>query len=339
MIFSVAAGSAAQFRAAGVAVNRSLPPPLMRAFGSPLQFAAEKFYDGRPNKKHGGGVSQVPGYYRRQFGDAMVTAISDGHLGNGAEILQGVTEERKAEILRETFRDPLDRLALNCFVIQQGGRTALVDAGASGFQPSTGRLLANLAAAGIAPEQVDTILLTHLHPDHVLGVMADGKPVFPNASLHVHENDHAFWHKDEARAATPEGFRVFFDIARGACAVYGERFSTFKDGEVFPGVQAVPLPGHTPGHTGYQVGEGEQALLIWGDIFHIPEIQVRHPEANLVFDVDPQLGVQTRQRTLDRVATDRLMVAGMHLAFPAFSHVGRSAGGYVLVPEFWQSMA
>jgi glyoxylase-like metal-dependent hydrolase (beta-lactamase superfamily II) len=282
-------------------------------------------------------MRQGPGFYRRRVGDAVVTALSDGWLDGSTDIVVGIDEAEKASVMGRHFRNvgPL-RLALNSFLIAREGRLALVDAGGGpNFNPATGKVAGNLAAAGHAPGEIDTVLITHLHPDHVLGLLDDaGGARYPNATLRMHAAEHAHWHSDAAKAATPEPFQPFFDVARNVCAAYARRVSLHEDGEVFPGVSAVPLPGHTPGHSGYRVA-GEEDLLIWGDIFHIPELQARHPDTRIVFDVDPERAAATRGATLRSAADKRLLVAGMHLCFPAFSHVREESAGYALVPELW----
>jgi glyoxylase-like metal-dependent hydrolase (beta-lactamase superfamily II) len=282
-------------------------------------------------------MQQAACFYRRSLGETLVTTLSDGYLDGSTDIVQGITRERKSEIMRGTFRDlsPL-RLALNGFLVQRNDRLALVDAGGAAMNPGTGKLLGRLRAAGHTPDEIDTVLISHLHPDHILGLVnSEGKPAYPKARIHVHEVEHAHWHSDAAKEACPEPFRMFFDMARTICAAYPGRVETFSGGEVFPGVTSVALPGHTPGHSGYQVNDSEN-LLIWGDIFHVPELQVRHPECSIVFDVNPELAVRTRRDTLARAAAERLLVAGMHLNFPAFAHVAQEADGFALVPEAWR---
>jgi len=229
---------------------------------------------------------------------------------------------------------------LNCFVIERDWHTALVDTGGGGMAPSCGKLMENLRAAGYTPEAIDTVLITHLHPDHVGGAAdAAGQAAFPNAILQVHQADIDFWVHSDMRERVPEPARVFFDMARAGVAAYAQagRLKPFTGGEVFPGVQAVPLPGHTPGHSGYELVGDDETLLIWGDVFHVPEVQTRHPEATLgPFDVDQAQAAATRAAVLKRAVEEKLLVAGMHLHFPAFSHVVAHETGYGLLPEMWQ---
>lgn len=282
---------------------------------------------------------QVAGLYHRQVGDIVVTALNDGHQDVAMSTVLGIPEPEAVAMLHAAFRPAPRRTTVNCFVIRSGGRVALVDTGCGPAKPTVGCMAANLAAAGIAPAQVDTLLMTHLHPDHVGGLTdAAGTVLFPQAALRLHADELAYWHDDVAmmRVADPARRQFFFGDARARVAPYRERIGTFTQGEVFPGVTAVPLPGHTPGHTGFLVASGGDSLLIWGDIVHVQELQVPRPEVTMMVDVDPPQAVATRRRIFDQVATDRLAIAGMHLHFPGLAHLARLAdGSHALVPDAW----
>jgi glyoxylase-like metal-dependent hydrolase (beta-lactamase superfamily II) len=201
----------------------------------------------------------------------------------------------------------------------------------------------NLEAAGVAPAQIDTVLLTHMHPDHSNGLSdASGRPLFPNAELTMHAAELAFWHDDAAMAKADEASRQRnFQAARDQAAPYRQsgRVRTFEGGEVLPGVTAMPFPGHTPGHTGYLVASGGDSLLIWGDIIHVPEIQIPRPEVTMAFDIDPAQAQATRRRVFDMVASDKLAFAGMHMHFPGAGHLVRHGGTYAVLPEHWSQSA
>ena len=281
---------------------------------------------------------QVPGIYRHRVGDAVVTAISDGGINFPLAALQNIAPDEAQARLTAAGRTATHMTAINAFAVQTAARTVLIDTGAGPYMgPTGGRMLANLAAAEIAPEQVDVILMTHLHSDHTGGLLdASGKPVFPNAELFVPEPDAVFW-LDEARAAVvPEAARGHFDIARAVAAAYGARLRLFTGGEPVAGITAVPLPGHTPGHTGYRIGSGADSLLIWGDILHLQDIQCRRPEVTPVFDNDPAAATATRRAVLARAADERLVVAGMHMHFPAFARIVRDGDAYAVQPIAWQ---
>ncbi len=282
-------------------------------------------------------IQQVAGCCHRQVGDILVTALNDGHQDAPLTSMAGIATEEAAALLQAAFRPVPRRTAVNGFLIRSGGRTALVDAGCGPIKPTTGRLAANLAAAGVAAEAIDTVLMTHLHPDHFGGLTGPGgAPLFPAATLRLHEAEQAHWQDDAAmEREDPARRAAFFGGARARLAAYADRTSPFTSGEVFPGVTAIPLPGHTPGHTGFMVASGGKSLLIWGDIVHVPEVQVPRPEATMAVDVDPAQAAATRRRIFDQVATDRQAIAGMHLHFPAFAHLARDGAGYRLVPDAW----
>lgn len=284
---------------------------------------------------------QVPGVYHRKIGEIVVTCISDGHLDGSMAVIQNIAPEEAAAMLRAAFRPVPRRTAVNCFLIHSGGRLALVDNGCGTAMAATGgRLFDNLAAAGIRPEDVDTVLQTHCHPDHSNGLSdAEGNRRFPNAELAMHAAELAFWHDDAAMAKADETSRARnFQAARDQVAPYRKAgaLRTFEGGEVFPGVTAMPFPGHTPGHTGYLIASGGESLLIWGDIIHVPEIQIPRPEVTMAFDIDPRQAEATRRRVFDMVAADGLLWAGMHMHFPGLSRLVRHPDGrFAPVPEAW----
>lgn len=282
---------------------------------------------------------QIKGVYRRRIGDIVVTAISDGMLERTHEMMLNVSEEEGRRHLAAAFRTAFV-LSINAFLIHSGDRLALVETGSGNYLgASAGHLLANLAAANVNPADIDTILLTHMHPDHSAGLtdLATGKAHYPSAELVVHENEPRHWFDDAAMArGTEREKRLMFQQAREQTAPYLKRMRTFTKGDVFPGVTAIPIHGHTPGHTGYLVESAGERLLIWGDVVHMPEVQVPRPEVSMVVDTDPAAAAAARRRTFDMAASERLLVTGMHLHFPGFAHVARDGGSYRLVPEAWQ---
>jgi glyoxylase-like metal-dependent hydrolase (beta-lactamase superfamily II) len=283
-------------------------------------------------------AAQIPGVYRRRIGDIVVTAISDGYLDGAYEFLRNIEPQEAERLLKDAYRPAPPRISVNAFVIHSGGRVALVDTGsADSMGPTLGHLPKHLAAAGIEPASLDTILLTHMHPDHSNGLTGpNGAARFPHVELVVAERDVDHWHDDAAMAAATERQKLrFFQWAREQIKPYQSRRRDAR-GEVFPGVTALPFPGHTPGHTGYLVASKGEQLLSWGDILHVPDVQTRRPDVFMEPDTDPRAAVATRQRVFDMVATDRLLAAGMHMHFPGFLNLNRRpGGGYELVPELW----
>lgn len=281
---------------------------------------------------------QPPGIHHRQVGDITVTALNDGMFTGGFNFLANVPEAEAEQMHRERFRAIPPRLAVNNFLLWSGGRLVLIDTGCgSAMGPDMGKLIGNLAALGVQPGDINAVLCTHLHPDHIGGLVdGAGAAVFPNAEMVVHEADLAFWGADATLAgATNDMDRGFVTLARSAIAAYANRTRVLSKGEAFAGITIVPEPGHTPGHSGWMITSGAETLLVWGDIVHMPGIQFARPEAHMGFDVDGGQAIATRKRIMDMVATDRLRVAGMHLDFPCFGHVARSGDGFAFIPEVW----
>jgi glyoxylase-like metal-dependent hydrolase (beta-lactamase superfamily II) len=285
---------------------------------------------------------QTPGVHHFAFGDIVVTALNDGMLGAPMlDFFDFVTNvpRREAEAMhRAAFLAVPPRLAVNCYLVYLADRLVLIDGGCGAvFGPSLGRLAGNLAALGVKPADIDTVLVTHLHPDHVGGLVdAGGQAVFPNAELVVHAVESAYWSDPAVLAAAPEGQeQQAVRLSLATIAAYRDRTRSVTGGEVLGGVTAVPAPGHTPGHTGWLIASGGDGLLVWGDIVHLPGLQFARPDAGMAFDVDGALAIATRRRILDMAATDRLCVAGMHMDFPGFGHVVRAGSGYAFIGEPW----
>ncbi|MCT8160629.1 MBL fold metallo-hydrolase [Pseudoruegeria sp. SHC-113] len=287
-------------------------------------------------------AADVTRAYRFTVGEARVTALLDGFV----DLQPGMIAPYDAAQLDAGLAAAQQRrhgggvrIPVNAFVIEEAGRTVLVDAGTAGLMgPTLGALPAALASVGITPEQVDLVAATHLHPDHVGGLLAaDGSATFPNAEVAVGEVEYGFWHDDAILAAVPEGNRPFFQMARASLAPYADRLIRFQsEAEILPGLRSLPLPGHTPGHAGFLLQSGEEQLLFWGDTVHITALQFAHPEVSIVFDADPAQVLQTRLAMFDRAVADDLLVTGSHLDFPGLGKVRGAAAGYAYQPTPWQ---
>ena len=282
---------------------------------------------------------QIPGVYHRRVGDIVVTALSDGFLDGSLEVLRNISQDEARQILTDNFR-PARRTPVNAFLVYSAGRLALIETGSGNYLlPTAGKLLENLRAAGVAPADIEAVLLTHMHPDHSAGLtdMETGKLNYPNAELVVHENEPRHWFDDAKMAsATERAKKLYFQAAREQTTPYKGRTRLFTAGEVFPGVTAIPRPGHTPGHTTFLISSGKEQLLIWGDIVHVPEVQTARPEVCMEFDTDADAAATQRRKVFDMVATDRLLVTGMHMHFPGFAHLVRRGTGYQLIPAAWE---
>lgn len=284
--------------------------------------------------------TQVPGYYRTMVGEFELTALFDGRFGLDVGLLKNASADTIAALLAAQLKSgPQVQTAVNAYLINTGKQLLLVDTGAAtAFGPTLGQVLHNLKAAGYAPEQVDAVLLTHLHADHVAGLLgADGKPVFPNATVHAAKADADFWLPAEALAKADEGAKPFFQMAQSRTAPYiaAGRWKLFSDdAEIAPGITAQALPGHTPGHSGFLLASGQSKLLIWGDIIHNAATQFANPDIAIAFDIDPAQAVATRKAVLAAAADEALVVAGAHLPFPGIGQVRAvAADRYEWIPQ------
>ncbi|MGO4908331.1 MBL fold metallo-hydrolase [Pseudorhodobacter sp. W20_MBD10_FR17] len=222
-------------------------------------------------------------------------------------------------------------IPINAFLYQTAGRNVLID---SGLGPSSdaGHLQQLLAAANVSPAQIDTVFCTHLHPDHIGGLLDDGACVFANAQLYLHREEVAFWGADALYAAAPAPFKAVIDGARAVLAGYASRIVLFEDGaEIAPEAFVMHLPGHTPGHSGLQLGPvGHAQVMLWADIVHASTLQLAQVDVGVVFDADPGQAQATRRAILQRVADSDILLAGGHL--PGIGRIERTAEGYRFAP-------
>jgi glyoxylase-like metal-dependent hydrolase (beta-lactamase superfamily II) len=281
---------------------------------------------------------QAPGFYRHRIGDIVVTALNDGVLNESVGVLRGIDGKHAARVLVEAFLSPTPVLTINAFLLQSAGTCILIDAGCgTGMGPETGRMAANLHHTGVAPADITIVLLTHMHPDHIGGLLGpDGEALFPNARILVPDADAAVFLDPVIAGNVPDGVKPVFAKARAVAAAYAGRFDRFGTAATLPAfVMAVPLPGHSPGHTGYRVASGGQALLIWGDVVHVPGIQFSHPEVGMVFDADPELAKRTRRDAFAEAMRTGELIAGMHMPFPGFGHIAAAGSAFAFIPVLW----
>jgi glyoxylase-like metal-dependent hydrolase (beta-lactamase superfamily II) len=270
----------------------------------------------------------------QRVGDSTITAISDGYLSASLDFLSNIDPSEASRMQSDAGQKEASAVHINCYVVRRAGRTILIDGGAGGIKQWGGCLRTNLSLAGIEPSKIDTILLTHAHPDHVGGLVdSAGQITFPNAELVAHQREVKFWQDDGNLSRANERARGNFLIARQVFDGYRDQLRTFDTGEVLPGIRAMPLPGHTDGHSGYLLESHDQSLLVWGDIVHFPHIQIKRPDVSIAFDQDASLAAATRSRLLDLVSSEGFLIAGMHLGELGFARIKRMGGSYGLLYE------
>ena len=268
----------------------------------------------------------------RQIGDFEVIALSDGNMSASLDLLSGITTTDAGEIQRSAGVTDPGNLHIYGYLIRGRGRTILVDSGTGGANNVGGQLAGHLQDFGVVPQAVDTLLLTHAHPDHIGGLLNEaGDAVYPNAQLYLHPNEVAFWQDDERLAQANERAQRNFIRARRTVAVYGERVHLLDDKPIVEGIRPVALPGHTPGHTGYRIDSPQESLIIWGDIVHFPYIQTAQPDVSIAFDIDPEQAKASRKRILAQAVQEKLLVAGMHFGGSGFARVIPEGQGYRMV--------
>lgn len=286
--------------------------------------------------------TQAPGYYRLMLGQFEVTALSDGTVDLPADKLLSHAPEKTTQALARSFLTTPVETSVNAYLVNTGSKLVLIDTGAGGlFGPTLGKLVDNLKASGYRPEDVDDVLITHLHPDHVGGLVANGVPAFPNAVVHADQRDADFWLSQANLDSAPEASKGFFQGAMASMNPYVKagKFRPFTgSAELLPGVRSYASPGHTAGHASFVVESQGQKLLLVGDLIHVAAVQFAQPAVTIGFDSDAKAAAAMRGKVFTQAAKDGMLVGASHIQFPGLGRLRAAGKGYQWVPVNYTRM-
>lgn len=280
---------------------------------------------------------QAPGYFRMMIGAYEITALSDGTKFIPWNTLTHHAPPGEIEALsRKAFLNEPVESSSAAYLVNTGRALILIDAGAGQmWDPTLGKVVANLRASGYRPEQVDDVLITHLHFDHAGGLVHDGRTVFPNATVWVDQKEVDFWLSKDKRAKAPDALKPWFDKAEVALAPYkaSGHLKTFSGSKSFaPGIHATETFGHTPGDVSYAIQSEGQKLVVWGDLVHFAAVQFADPSVTIAFDLDEEGNASQRKAAMHDAAVGGYYTASSHLSFPGIGQVRTEGDHFAFVP-------
>lgn len=313
-------------RSRGLALAALLLPVMVAAAPPPSPVAAPAADAGTAS----------PGFLAWTLGRFKVVALSDGSAKVPFDrLLHGIPAEQiRAAYAKAGSPLPAPN-SFNAFLIDTGAHKVLIDTGNGDKGPDVGHLRRNLIAAGYKPEQIDLILITHFHGDHIGGLTANGKPVFPNATVRADRHETDYWLSPAGETAAKPDDKARFTTARAAFAPYqaaGRLIPFDSPTQIVPGVRSMPDYGHTPGHSAYIVQSGAQTLLLLGDTLHSAPVQFGSPQVTIAWDWDEAKARAARLKAFAAAAKGGWWIAGAHLPFPGTGHIKAQGEGFVFIP-------
>lgn len=261
-----------------------------------------------------------------------LVGLCDGVLKTSVDFVIGIERDRAADLVGADETGSVF-IPVNNFLFERDGKTVLIDAGAGDtMQPTLGRLPSDLRSSGFDPSSVTHILLTHLHPDHANGLVdAAGEAIYPNAEIFVHADEFDFW-MSENLGSEPDSVKRTRARNKINLKPYRDRVRRMRDGEEALGCTPILAKGHSPGHTCWRICSAGGDFLAWGDCVHFSGIQIAYPDVAVTYDRDPAAARLSRRRILDMAASEKLAVAGAHVAAPGLGYVSKQGEGYRYEP-------
>ena len=289
-------------------------------------------------------ATEMKGGYRMMVGDFEVIALSDGinqrSVEQQSQLLQGNREKIK-DVLERAYPGGQMESTVNAFLINTGSKLVLVDTGYGKMgSPTMGNVIDNLRTVGYQPEQIDEIYLTHMHGDHIGGLVLGTERVFANATVYANKSEADYWLDDGNRNTAPDAAQQTFQAAKEKITPYvtAGKFKTFEGNiQLTPGIRAEALFGHTPGHTAYVIESKGNTLVLWGDIIHVAAVQFEDPSITIAYDSDKEEAAKVRQQILVEAVKNNWLIGGAHIAFPGIGHVQANGGQYSFVPLNFQA--
>jgi glyoxylase-like metal-dependent hydrolase (beta-lactamase superfamily II) len=283
------------------------------------------------------------GFFRYKVGDAECTALYDGiweKAHDAAYFSNATVAETKEALAAAGFTTAYVTIPITVFVIKLNDKLILCDAGGGdqvqAFNPKSvfvsGKMMANMKAAGIDPKKIETILISHFHPDHIFGLLEKNTnaPVFPNAEIIVPAAEYKWWTDPSLIAKLPKGRRPLARRIQAVIPNWKNVLPVEGEDEVVPGIRFVSAPGHTPGHAAFHISSGNEQLMISNDAAYVPALCAMHPGWHGVFDQNAVVAEASRRKLLDRVIADKMMICGSHFPWPGLGKIAKDGGGYAL---------
>jgi glyoxylase-like metal-dependent hydrolase (beta-lactamase superfamily II) len=289
---------------------------------------------------------QAPGWYRYKVGDIEVTVVTDGARTfplSESFVTNTKPDEVNAALAAAHMETGKVTIVFNPIVLNTGSKLIAIDAGFgeaayAQTKGAAGQYQANLAAAGIAAKDIDAVIISHFHQDHMDGLLtADNKSAFPNAEIMVPAPEWAFWMDDGEMSRAPKGrMEGLFKNNRRVFDALGRKVTPYEwNKEIVPGITSVATVGHTVGHTSFVVASGSSKVFVQSDVTNHPALFARNPGWHAFFDQDGAKAEETRRKVYDMLVAEKMPVQGFHYPFPSLAYVEKAGSGYREVPVPW----